>query len=524
MKISYATLLLFSAITVSVVLVIAYAIMTFKPWQQMTKLAKKQPLFMTSRMLDPCNRPLQNVTLVKLQDIKHKLEIEDLRRKVAQLKEKLNATVARIDALEKNAMSCQEKEDMDGKGSCEVDPFTKSIVDEMKKGAMEQLSEGEIVRLSAPQTAFNEHEELRWESFTFKHIYRYQEGINLNPKQTQRREYREVISEAVKSLNEEKNTSQPVVTSEELVDGLSLFSRTRGRLYRLYFPTADAHIYRLAEYFRPFGHVRQLKEPNTVDVSDVWIHMILTLRERTDRFKTFLKMYVDVCVKNDKKVFLTVVYFGKKGQDEAKNILRDMASKSNYKNYSFLTINSTFSRGRGLQYGAEQLGKENVLMFFCDVDIHFNREFLDRCRIHAQPGKVYFPIVFSLYNPDVVYGEGRGPSKQSQLVIRHQTGTWRKYGYGMSCLYKNDFLSVGGFDLSIEGWGNEDVDLLKRFKCSSVEIVRAVDRGIFHLYHEKVCDSGMSEETFSHCVTNKAIYEASHRQLGLIVFNLTEVK
>ena len=312
------------------------------------------------------------------------------------------------------------------------------------------------------------------------------------------------------------------MTSDDLVDGLSLFSRTRGTLYRLYFRTEIANAYRSTEFFRPFGRIRQLKYQPTVDVSDVWIHVIVPLQGRIDRFRTFVKMYGDVCVK-DQKVFLTVVYFGEDGQKEAENILKDMATKNNYKNYKFLASNSNFSRGRGRQYGAEHLDKGNVLMFFCDVDIQFDAGFLERCRIHAQPGKkVYFPIVFSLYNPDVVYGKSQAPPQESRLVIKHETGSWRIYGYGMTCLYRNDFFSVGGFDLSIEGWGGEDVDLAKRFKCSSLQIVRAVDRGIFHLYHEKLCDVGLSKEKYGHCVGSRAIYEASHRQLGLKVLNLTD--
>lgn len=42
-------------------------------------------------------------------------------------------------------------------------------------------------------------------------------------------------------------------------------------------------------------------------------------------------------------------------------------------------------------------------------------------------------------------------------------GFWRTYGFGMTCQYRSDYLNVGGFDLSIEGWGSEDQLLHTRY-------------------------------------------------------------
>lgn len=36
--------------------------------------------------------------------------------------------------------------------------------------------------------------------------------------------------------------------------------------------------------------------------------------------------------------------------------------------------------------GARAWEKGEVLMFFCDVDVYFTAEFLNSCRLNAEPG------------------------------------------------------------------------------------------------------------------------------------------
>ena len=59
-----------------------------------------------------------------------------------------------------------------------------------------------------------------------------------------------------------------------------------------------------------------------------------------------------------------------------------------------------FSRSIGCELGAA-LFDTNELIFFVDVDIMFTNEFLLRARLNTIEYKqVYYPIVFSEYDPD----------------------------------------------------------------------------------------------------------------------------
>ena len=68
------------------------------------------------------------------------------------------------------------------------------------------------------------------------------------------------------------------------------------------------------------------------------------------------------------------------------------------------------------------------MIFFCDVDLVFDANLVNRIRFFVQKNEVYFPIFFSQY----------------ELV---PSGFWRTFSYGMVAFQYDDFLRTGGFDL-----------------------------------------------------------------------------
>jgi chondroitin sulfate N-acetylgalactosaminyltransferase 1/2 len=164
------------------------------------------------------------------------------------------------------------------------------------------------------------------------------------------------------------------------------------------------------------------------------INVILPLAGRIASFKSFISRFYRLSM-SDGHITLTIIYFGQSGLAEVEQIIANYAK---YIRPKLFVLNETFSRAKALRVGSSQF-EDDALLFFCDVDVVFLPRFLKRCRWNTIPGRqVYYPILFSLYNPQIVYNQNGKPipPEHQQLIISKDTGFWRDFGYGMTCQYR----------------------------------------------------------------------------------------
>ncbi|NWQ81785.1 CGAT1 acetylgalactosaminyltransferase, partial [Columbina picui] len=372
-----------------------------------------------------------------------------------------------------------------------------------------------------------EYAAVPFESFTLQKVYQLETGLTRHPEEKpvrkdKRDELVEVIELAVGSLNHPEgdgNARDRVYAASDFVEGIYRTEKDKGTLYELTFKGDTKHQFKKIVLFRPFGPVMKVKNEN-INMADTLINVIVPLAKRASKFRQFMQNFREMGIQQDGRIHLTVVYFGKEQMSEVKSILENTSKSANFKNFTFVQLNEEFSRGKGLDVGARVWKGNNVVLFFCDVDIYFTAEFLNSCRLNTQPGKkVFYPVLFSQYNPSIIYSHHDSiPPLEQQLVIKKETGFWRDFGFGMTCQYRSDFINIGGFDLDIKGWGGEDVHLYRKYLHSNLLVVRTPVRGLFHLWHEKRCPAALSPEQYRMCLQSRAMSEASHGQLGMLLF------
>lgn len=274
-------------------------------------------------------------------------------------------------------------------------------------------------------------------------------------------------------------------------------------------------------------------------INDKIIHFVMPLSGRLEIFKRFIKNFENVCLKKNENVKLAIVLFtetssgNSDGSNNNENVINEVNKLVDNLKYKYLNehlrvipVKANFSRSVACEIGAA-LYSSKSLIFFVDVDILFSREFLLRVRMNTIESKqVYFPIVFSEYDPDpgLVNESNNSDNKNNNKPLMNhfeynsETGYWRQFGFGIVAAYNSDLRRVGGFDTSIIGWGKEDVDLYEKFVKSNITVFRSVDPGLVHVFHKIKCDPNLPPEQSTMCLGSKSTSIASQRTLANIIY------
>lgn len=305
-----------------------------------------------------------------------------------------------------------------------------------------------------------------------------------------------------------------------------------GEEYAVSFSTADSTY--TARVYRPLT-APSVRVERTARTARKLVYFVVPVLGRAEALNHFLENFANL-LQEDSAIRLLLVCHDN-DCDHVSSALSSFPSLSSTVSLLRHSVGASgaFSRGDALLAGARHLWHTSAandaahnssasrLLFFCDVDIAVSAPAVQRCRDFTQQGRsVYFPIVFSEYNPALVgdLSEQRVRDWHEDVPLAASNGHWRHYGFGMSCQHASDLLAVvrgvGGAGLRGSGWGGEDVHLYTGY-LSRLHVVRVLEPHLRHVYHVKRCDAGgAGSGQYKSCVMSQIVNEGSKEQLGLM--------
>lgn len=210
----------------------------------------------------------------------------------------------------------------------------------------------------------NEYELIPFNHFTFSRVYPIELGLGKRvvekPIGFKRKDLLDALGRALESLNKNATTASEKYALDDFNEGIYRNDPTTGTQFELYFRTMEAnksHEHSTSSGFtkvivmRPFAPLQTVQiETYPKQREKEIVHIILPLSGRTATFQSFMDKFVKIALKNDRRVHLTVVYFGEEGLMEARSImsrvLNSRNSGGNSSNLKLLALNETFSRGK----------------------------------------------------------------------------------------------------------------------------------------------------------------------------------
>ena len=247
------------------------------------------------------------------------------------------------------------------------------------------------------------------------------------------------------------------------------------------------------------------------------INMIVPISHVGKRFEEFMSMYEGLVLKRHENVHLFLSVYGREDFEHVSKLVRDYHNKFPDAGLTVLEGQGEFSRGKALHNGILHIPSDQII-FICDVDMKIEPPFFDRCRKNTiQSKRVYYPEFFKLYNMDYVYWKEQRPK---EIYLKRQNGHWAYYSFGMLCMYKSDYITVGGLDTAVQGWGDEDVQFFQKVIRRRLEVLRAPDPALSHRWHEKHCPHTLKSSQYKHCLSSQQENLADRKELASYIYKV----
>ena len=179
--------------------------------------------------------------------------------------------------------------------------------------------------------------------------------------------------------------------------------------------------------------------------------------------------------------------------------------------------NRPFSRASNINQMMEMIDEPRSVLLIIDVDIQMIEHLFWKLLKYVRPGVMYFPKIWSNYSPRSIEAVENIAKFDISMYSTYQ-GTWRKYGYGMFAIHREDTKYMH-LNESFKGWGGEDKDFFQKANNHpNITIIRWQEPHLIHIWYEKDCSKiTKTLKAYQDCLSSRSNYDSS--KLGLLLLS-----
>ena len=279
---------------------------------------------------------------------------------------------------------------------------------------------------------------------------------------------------------------------EEIVYGYTRFLPATGREFLLRIKlthggSTKLHTVRLLRRLSPDIAVSEETKPTSRP-----IHVLLPLFKVDDRFREFVKNFVQMGLSKGVSLSLVVVLFSDLDADSVEDTVKQYTRGFPNALVTIAIAEGQYSFSRAVEVGMSVM-KKHDLVFVADVNIRVRQDFWERCRENTELGaQVYFAVPFSVYVFDY---RTTLVNNTFSYPINTWTGVWAFHTFRTFCIVKQDYTDVGGYEGS-----KFSADFFERVIHSKIQVFQAPDPGLYQFWSVGTCEDLSSPSKKESCL------------------------